>query len=793
MRIVSAALSARTRLSLACAAVFAVQPAWADESTTDRAFIDRSASDTSVSHPSVTNSSANSLTEPANTLQAVSVIAARAAPAFAPDTPGVVETVTREEIDARNIVNTEDALKYAPNVMVRKRFTGDRNSVFAGRDFNELQSARGLVYADGLLLSNLLGSSYAYPPRWSLIAPDDIAQVEVLYGPFSALYPGNSIGSTVQISTRKPEKLEASLDTQLFTQHYDDAYGFSKNFGGNHETAHIADRVGRFWYSLTLDRLENNSQPLQYASPSSTYNAKLGAPVAVTGAATDIGPNGQPRVIVGPQMMERTEQINESVRMGYAITDHVDATLTLGHWENHYKDRAQTFLTDAAGNPVYAGNVTIGGKNYTISPTAFSPANGDQENWLYALGLNGRLDSGWKLSGIVSAYDVSRDTLHSSTTAPPAAYGGGPGTIFYGDGTGWRTVDLKAESPSYAGHALTVGYHFDNYFLRNKTYNTPDWLNGSPSTLASTYRGDTRTQGLYGQDAWRFAPGWLATLGLRYERWDAYDGALGNGSSTFGYADRSANALSPKASVQWQATQDWLFRLSFATGTRFPSVAELFQGTISNNAIVNNNPGLKPEKAIDWDFTAERDVGVGVVRASVFQSDLRDSIYSQTTVSGSTTVTNISNVDRVRVRGVELAFSGQNVLLHGLDLDANVTATHSKILADAANPSYVGKRFPRIPVVRANLLANYHFTQQWQGSVGLRYSGRQYNTLDNSDINPDVYGGTSSFFVIDLKARYQVGKHWLASVGIDNLTDRRYYVFHPYPGRTFYGELKWML
>lgn len=60
-------------------------------------------------------------------------------------------------------MNTEDALKYAPNVMVRKPFTGDCNSVFAGRDFNELQSARGLVYADGLLLSNLLA---AHDARW---------------------------------------------------------------------------------------------------------------------------------------------------------------------------------------------------------------------------------------------------------------------------------------------------------------------------------------------------------------------------------------------------------------------------------------------------------------------------------------------------------------------------------------------------------------------------------------------------------------------------------------------------
>ncbi|OXH83538.1 hypothetical protein CA831_33280, partial [Burkholderia multivorans] len=70
-----------------------------------------------------------------------------------PDTPAVVESMTRERIDTHTNVTTEDALKYAPNLMVRKRYIGDRNSVFAGRDFNELQSARGLVYADGLLLS----------------------------------------------------------------------------------------------------------------------------------------------------------------------------------------------------------------------------------------------------------------------------------------------------------------------------------------------------------------------------------------------------------------------------------------------------------------------------------------------------------------------------------------------------------------------------------------------------------------------------------------------------------------
>jgi iron complex outermembrane receptor protein len=127
MRIAFAALSARRPLSVACATAFAIQTAWGEQRAPD--FL-------------ITSDSAIPLTS-ANTLQTVTVNAASSA--FAPDAPAVGETINRSKIDARNIFNTEDALKYAPNLMVRKRFIGDRNSVFAGRDFNELQSARGLV------------------------------------------------------------------------------------------------------------------------------------------------------------------------------------------------------------------------------------------------------------------------------------------------------------------------------------------------------------------------------------------------------------------------------------------------------------------------------------------------------------------------------------------------------------------------------------------------------------------------------------------------------------------------
>lgn len=46
---------------------------------------------------------------------------------------------------------------------------------------------------------------------------------------------------------------------------------------------------------------------------------------------------------------------------------------------------------------------------------------------------------------------------------------------------------------------------------------------------------------------------------------------------------------------------------------------------------------------------------------------------------------------------------------------------------------------------------------------------------------------------MDLKAGYRVDKHITLALGVDNLTDRRDFAYHPYPSRTFYRQLKWRL
>ena len=43
---------------------------------------------------------------------------------------------------------------------------------------------------------------------------------------------------------------------------------------------------------------------------------------------------------------------------------------------------------------------------------------------------------------------------------------------------------------------------------------------------------------------------------------------------------------------------------------------------------------------------------------------------------------------------------------------------------------------------------------------------------------------------MDAKANYRVNEHLSTSLGIDNLQNKKYFLFHPFPQRTFIGEAK---
>lgn len=713
-------------------------------------------------------------------------------PSLPADLPAASEGIDRRQIeDSINVINTEDALKYLPSIQIRKRFVGDTNGIVATRTSGTLASARSLVYADNLLLSNLLGNSYAYPPRWGLVTPDEIERVDVIYGPFSALYPGNAIGAVISMTTRTPQRFEAHASAQAFRQDFS-LYGTDQSFSGKQANAALASKSGDFSWWLNVNRLQSSGQPMSFLTKPASGAAALPGDTAVSGARADLDQNGKPRQILGATSITDTVQDHAKLKLAYDFSPSLRATYTFGVWQGSSDSGVASYLKDAAGKPVYSGPVNIDGKRYVLAPTDLNPGKAEQEHWLQGFSLASNTKGEWDWEAVASRYDYRKDLARAPLGALPAAASGGAGRITDLAGTGWGTLDLRGIwRPALADHAhqVSFGYHYDKYQLNALVSNTADWVDGDTGARNSAFAGSTETQALYLQDAWRLAPAWKAIIGGRWESWRAFDGSVADANRTLPFAERRDNFFSPKLAATFQASPAWNLRASLGKAYRMPSVSELYQGSIGNNSIVNNDPNLKPEQALSAELSAERDLGNGLLRATLFQETVRDALYSQTDVN--TNVTNIQNVDRIRTRGLEIAYQAVDVGIRGLDLTGSVTYADSVILENARNPATVGKRQPRVPDWRASLSATYRQNEQLSYALGARYSGRQFGALDNSDVNGATYGGVSKFFVVDVRLRYKIDRQWSAALGIDNLNNAQYYVVHPYPQRTVTAELKY--
>ena len=725
-----------------------------------------------------------------------------------PNLPASTFSATRESLDAQSFVNTEDALTYAPNTTVRKRFIGDRNANLGGRSFGTTQPARGLAYVDGYLISNFLGRFDA--PRWSIVAPEEVARADVLYGPFSAIYPGNSIGTTVAITTRSPKGPEASGGVEVHHQSFDD-YGFKRDFQNDQESAYVANRWGRLSLAVGLNRMSYESQPMGFATATAVAGGVAGLPEA-TGAVFDTDPKGASRVSVGAINMQRGVQKQAKIKLAYDLTPTLQGDMLYAHWRNEYRVYNQTLLRNAAtGEEIWRGAgtiatggrqvVNIGGTRYDIPNMV--PQKGLEEHEQIGARLRTRHKTGWNYSVQLSSYQVLTNSIRESSVSDPLALGVRAGTHTVGDGTGWNTFELQSTyTPEPGGkHALTFGYHQNDYTLKNRVFNLGNWNDAGTRTLSalstetsSNYFGKTEVKALYAQDAWRFLPDWTVTAGVRLERFRAHDGSQfddrASSDPQVRYASRSESGVSPKLSLAHSLNSEWLVRASVARGVRFPTVSELFQGTRSGTSLVSNDPYMKPETNDAKELAFIRDTENGSLRISLFEDDIKNAIFQQQQIAGATTVTTVQNIDRVRTRGIEVAFQGTDIMISGFDLQASMALANSKTLENPAFPESEGKNWPRVPRVRASLLGSYR-TGPWIGSLGLRHEGKQYGTLDNSDTNRNTVGGISSFTVMNAKLGYSIGKWDKLAVGIDNLTDKRYYVGpHPYPGRTVYAEAR---
>ncbi|ESQ82954.1 hypothetical protein AEAC466_15730 [Asticcacaulis sp. AC466] len=698
---------------------------------------------------------------------------------------GLSVSLGHDQFEAINAVNVEDLMKYAPNFFVRKRFIGDDNAVVALRGTNTIQSARTLVLVDGYVVSNFLGNRWDYPPKWNVVGPAEVRQFDIVYGPYSARYGGNSMGGVVSITTETPKRNDIYATAQTFVMPFKE-YGFDQTFSGYsfEGGADYKSKTNGLSARASFRHFENAGQSMTYNLL--TKSTAAGTYTPVTGAYAD------PRLatpVFGAASPVDVVQDQARLRVGYAWDNgwKADALVMLWRTAQDLND-ARSWLTDSAGNTVLATaagtKVRFDGINYIAKGVTYSTM--DRNESLTGVKLSGNL-SGWDVTTNLSHYDIGKWDTRTSLDMVGA---NGQQTVY--DHPGWWTFDGTIEQ-AFGRHDLAFGVTSNQYATDATTYNTTNWRTASGAVFNSRTFGKTAISGLFAEDQIDLEKAVL-TLGLRYDDWRAFDGGIATSSVTKAYPNRRDSAWSPKISLQGDVGA-YNLQLSAGTATRFPTVGELFQGRINAGQTeidpTSFDPNLKPEVSHDLSLIARRRFDRIVLTGSLFGQSIDDAVFSyQGVLDDGTVVSRYQNIDHMEQYGLEFIFEGRDLIIPGLTVEASASWMDAHTTRNRSAPASEGKQFPRIPKWRSNGNLRYAFTPKLKGSVGWRVASRPNSDLFGL-VRGDAYGFQTEYAFVDARVSYDLTKTTQISFGVDNANNDQAYVSHPMPQRTFMLELKY--
>lgn len=697
---------------------------------------------------------------------------------------------------AINAATTEDLVKYEPSLVIRRRFIGDSNGTLGLRGSNMFQTSRSMVFADGVPLHYLLQSRWNGAPRWTLVSADEIAQVEVVYGPFSAEYSGNAMGGVVLIETAIPQQREVHLDISGFSQQFDD-YGFDDNVRGYKAFASFGDKVGNLSYYLSLNHLENDSQPQTFrgAAPAASV-----AVDSVAGAQPGVDARDRRQIWYGDTGVVATSTDNLKFKVGYDF----------GNWQallnvaledrTSDTDSANSYVRGLSGETLWSGSGLVqDGQTFSFTSQGLNERFLERQSLSLGLRVKGDLTERTRLELNVSQFDILKDETRSSRLNPNDPGYTSEGRIDAYDDSGWQTAEIKLTQDGFLFNDLELiaGLRHEDYELNLNAYVSPDYLAGIKGETDARFGGKTAIDALFLQANWALSEQWDIAFGIRHERFRSSEGYYSDDNVLTSTLDvvrvpgEKNTKASPKFSVGFRPTDRWLIRYAIAKAYRFPIVEELFRQYQAYNSINEANPELQPENGLHHNLMFDRAIEGGYLRVNLFQETIKDAIESQSTtiVGGPNDGVSVSTfvpLDETRTHGVEFIANQRGMFLSQLDIRFNLTYTRAEITENASNQEWEGNTYPRMPKWRANLLATYHLSERWDISTNLQYAGDSYGRIQNDDRINGVYGAQDAYTRIGLKSDYRLSHNLKISAGVDNLADEVSYVAHPWPGRTLY-------
>nr|WP_083716125.1 TonB-dependent receptor [Pseudacidovorax sp. RU35E] len=653
-------------------------------------------------------------------------------PVFA--VPGSVDRVEGAALrDNRLGVQLSEGLGAVPGLQIRDRqnFAQDLQLSIRGFGARSTFGVRGVrLYVDGIPATLPDGQG-----QTSNIDIASLERIDVLRGPFSALY-GNSSGGVVQAFTA-PGEAPASL-----------SYSVAGGSNGTWRTGLVGSgKQGAVDWRLSASRYSTDGWRAHSAAQRDLVNGRVGI---------DLDQGGKLTLVFNRVTLDAQDPLGLTAQQFATAPRSADVATQYDTRKTVTQSQAGVVFEQPLGAQQSLRFMLYGGERGTTQYQAIPPSA--QQNPRHAGGV----------------IDLDRH--------------------YAGADLRWSGKFDLAGRP----FELVAGLGYDSLREWRRGYENylgspAQPLLGVQGRLRRNERNEVFNVDPYAQATWRFAPDWSAEFGVRRSRvhFDSQDryitAANGDDSGTATYS-----RTLPVASLRWTPMRDLALYVSAGRGFETPTLNEL---SYRSDGVGGLNFGLRPSVSDNVELGAKARLAGGMLTAALFQTRTQDEIVTDTNVGGRSTFRNAGRTER---KGVEVGWQHETedhwrtqVAYTWLDAryqDAFCTPSP----CSAANLVPAGRRLPG--VASQSLYAAYGWMppQGWRAGAELRAVAKVWaNDLNTARAPGYAVAAIHAGYVLKL-GRWDLN----AFARIDNLFDRRYAgsvivnegnarYFEPAPGRTW--------
>lgn len=690
--------------------------------------------------------------------------------------------VSRAEFEKRGPRTVDQALVGVGGVTTFRARGLPDNGVGVGlRGFSGRSSGQGRVLV--LLDGQPLNDPYLGAVNWNAVQTEEIERVEVVRGPFSALYGGNAMGGVVNVLTRPV----VGRTFEAFGQY------------GTHETGtfsvRYADRLSeKLALSVGYQHLRTGGYAAQDVTRTATVSTPSGG-TQVTGVEKLSTSTGGTTWGVGLRGDNWYRQHAFRARLDYSFTPTTELSLQLFRsqsetgWDDYSSSvRGPDGATIDSGNVVFDDGGTW--RKLTLAPSQFLGAlQGGETNTYQAL-LRHEMSGSGEIR--VQAGVVDSPLLWTSLPGTGATLDGGPGTYTEQDFLG-AFANLQWGRRLSPAFAVVAGSDTRLDQATVRTSLTTDYLGRGGSEVTETFSaGKALSQGLYSEGRITLAPSLRLTAGVRWDYWSTYDGVTKSAVAqpTLEKTTRSQDALTAKVGALYEPLAGTALRASVGTAFRSPSIFELYRDLLDAGTFLVGNPDLVPEEMLAWEVGVTQRLGASAkLDATYYENRIRDLIYRATDLELDPTgkTRRMLNAGRGFTRGAEIGASFSPWPF--LEARAAYNYTDAKITENDLVPATVGKRIPFVPVHGASASVTASF-RRFDVGAAVRYQSDIYSTETNTDVVNGVPGSYDPFLEVDASLNVRVLDPLTVSLTVENLFDEETYMFYRNPGRSVFVGLR---